>query len=287
MSRLAVLVVHGMGQQQKDFAVPMVRRVNDHVAEAGFDPAAIEWHSVWWAPVLQDEQDDLWRRMSTEDVDYRKLRQFVVHSLGDAVAYRPVRSSDLAEGQIDTYDAIHARVRAEMKVLRERTRVGKDDDDPEVPLVVLAHSLGSHVMSNYIWDRQKSGSSLGNDFEDMKTLSGIVTFGCNIPMFTLAYDTVQPIDFPVPVQDYFPQGTSEHAIKSATKWWNFYDPDDILGWPLKPLSPGYRKAVHRDVAIDVGGLFTSWNPASHVHYWEDRHFTRPVAEALGKLLRLL
>ena len=70
---------------------------------------------------------------------------------------------------------------------------------------------------------------LGNDFEDMKTLSGLLTFGCNIPLFTLAQNKVEPIKFPLPTAKYFPKGTSPNAIKAASKWWNFYDPDDILG----------------------------------------------------------
>jgi len=29
------------------------------------------------------------------------------------------------------------------------------------------------------------------------------------------------------------------------------------------------KRVKADVAVNVGGLLTSWNPASHLGYWED------------------
>ena len=144
-------------------------------------------------------------------------------------------------------------------------------------------------MSNYIWDRQKRGArSLGNDFEDLKTLTAILTFGCNMPLFTLAHRTVVPIKFPLKgLARYFPSGTSPEAIRKASRWRNYYDPDDILGYPLKPLSAGYAKAVYQDIDINVGGLFSSWNPMSHGQYWTDNNFTKPAAKAIGDVLKLL
>jgi hypothetical protein len=150
---------------------------------------------------------------------------------------------------------------------------------------------GCHILSNYIWDLQKKHTpSFGNDFEDMKTLCGLATFGCNIPLFTLAHENIEPIDFPPAVQDikpYFPPSTNPNSIKAATKWRNYYDPDDILAWPLKPLSAAYTKAVDRDIDINVGGFLSSWNPISHLQYWTDNSLTEPIAKSIGRLLRLL
>ena len=245
------------------------------------------WKPVWWAPVLAGEQAQLLRDMRRDnDLDQRKLRNFVVNALGDAVAYRKL--SETNSSQKGVYEEVHDIVRESMRALRAATREGKPEDAPEAPLVVIAHSLGCHVMSNYIWDLQKDGaSSLGNDFEDMKTLSGLLTFGCNIPLFTLAHSQVEPICFPLDVSAYFPEGTSQSKLRTATRWRNYYDPDDILGWPLKPLSASYKKAVHEDVDINVGGFFSSWNPASHGQYWTDNSFTKPAASALAQLLKLL
>ena len=52
----------------------------------------------------------------------------------------------------------------------------------------------------------------------------------------------------------------------------------ILGWPLKKLSDGHRKAVTKDREKSVGGILSSWNPVSHEDYWTDDDFTEPVAE---------
>ena len=83
------------------------------------------------------------------------------------------------------------------------------------------------------------------------------------------------------------KATSASSIKKASRWRNYYDPDDILAYPLKPLSPAYAKAVHEDVPINVGGVFTSWNPASHSQYWTDNSFTKPAATAIADVLKLL
>jgi len=118
-------------------------------------------------------------------------------------------------------------------------------------------------------------------------LAGIVTFGCAIPLFSLAYDVPVPIDLPGP--------KVAGAVRDAARWLNFLDRDDIVGWPLRPLyarhldilTPAQRGTVSRieDHEIDVGGPITRWNPASHDSYWTDDDFVRPVAAYLDTLLR--
>ena len=200
MKKLAVLVVHGMGDQQADFADGMIDELEGRIrSKHRLNPDEIEWKTVWWAPILSRAEADLWRRSQRgNDLDYKKLRSFVLHALGDAVAYREIPKNKRVRGDINAYDEIHAQVKADMKMLRQKTRAGKPANAKEVPLLIIAHSLGIHIMSNYIWDRQKRNSrSFGNEFEDMKTLSGLQTFGCNIPLFTLAQKKVESIKFPV------------------------------------------------------------------------------------------
>jgi hypothetical protein len=144
------------------------------------------------------------------------------------------------------------------------------------PLIILAHSLGGHVISNYIWDVQEADSGELSAFERMNTLSGIITFGCNIPLFTFAYDKVEPIKFP-------PSTLPDH-LRTKAKWLNFYDPDDILAYPLKAINADCNETVAEDIAINVGGLFSSWNPMSHSAYWTDNSFTKPVSNFIASFL---
>ncbi len=287
MKKLAIIVTHGMGSQGPAFADDIIEELEERLEDINLDPGDVAWKPIWWAPVLSKAQSDLWRRLRRgNNLDYKKLRKFIVHALGDAVAYR--RDSNAPVGAIKTYDEIHSLIEKDVRELRKTTRKGKPTSAKEVPLLIIAHSLGGHIMSNHIWDLQKNSvTSKGNDFEDFKTLSGLITFGCNIPLFTLSHTDVQPIDFPLNVEKYFPSSTNLNSIKAATKWRNYYDPDDVLGWPLKPLSQAYGKAVHEDVDINVGNIFKSWNPISHSQYWTDNDFTKPVAQAIGKVLRLL
>ena len=287
MKKLGILIVHGMGNQGSDFAEDMIEELEERLEDANLDPRTVAWKPVWWAPVLSDAEAELWRKERRgNNLDYKKLRKFVVHALGDAVAYRRVKKH--SPGDIAAYDEIHAKLKSDIKELRKETRRGKPANARECPMILIAHSLGCHIASNYIWDlQQPNATSLGNKFEDMKTLTAILTFGCNIPLFTLAHKDVRPIDFPLPVGRFFPSGTNANAVKAASKWRNYYDPDDILGWPLKPLSQAYGQAVHEDVDINVGGIFSSWNPASHGKYWTDNDFTKPAAKAIASVLRLL
>ena len=295
MKKLGVLVLHGMGDQGENFAEPLIEELEERLEDMNLDPNDIAWEPVWWAPVLADAQKRLWKDLRAgHDLSYRRLRKFLIHYVADSFAYRKVDAN--VPATIHTYDEIHAEVAAALQRLRTTTRRGRRQGDPEAPLFIVAHSLGCHIISNYIWDIQRdlaadfAATTRGNELEDLKTLAGIATFGCNIPFFVLAHKNVQPISFPLDAADmaaFFPSGTNLNALRKAMKWHNYFDPDDVLGWPLKPLSPAYRNAVYRDHEINAGNLLTSWNPFSHLEYWTDGDLTKPIAKSIGELLRLL
>ena len=70
-------------------------------------------------------------------------------------------------------------------------------------------------------------------------------------------------------------------LKSMVRWENYYDKDDIIAYPLKGINEAYNKVVDGDHEINVGGATTSWNPACHNGYWEDKDFFKPVAKYLA------
>ncbi len=254
---LGVAVLHGMGtQRSKAFVDPLIDELQSRLKQ----PGKIAWRRIFWADVLSARQDKYLKAANRKnELDFFNLRCFVVSALGDASAYR--RVDDDAKS---TYGRIHTIIRDEIAALKKE--LGSD----QVPLVILAHSLGGHIISNYIWDIQKKNAIVApgdSDFERMRTLAGLITFGCNIPLFTFALKKIVPI-----------------SLLKGARWLNFFDPDDVLGYPLKPLSPEYRRAVSRDIAINVGGIAASWNPLSHSKYWTDNDFTKPVAKFLESLL---
>ncbi|AHG93433.1 hypothetical protein J421_5898 (plasmid) [Gemmatirosa kalamazoonensis] len=89
----------------------------------------------------------------------------------------------------------------------------------DAPLVVVAHSLGSVIVSDYAWDAQhpETGRSKGDDdFVCMRTLAGLVTFGSNIPLFTLALPRVIAIAPPRS------SPRLSDAVRAVARWENFY-----------------------------------------------------------------
>jgi hypothetical protein len=281
MTRIGALVVHGMGRQAAGYSEGLRIALLDQL---GTQAWRIEWKEVLWAPILDPRESDLWTAMNTAvnpagmpiRLGWNTTRQFVLHNLGDATAYQRDRHVESA-GQL-----IHQRVSNAIEDLETAL------DDPAAPVVVLAHSLGGHIMSNYIWDRQHGKQpSLLLPQAPIPMLAGMVTFGCNIPLFALAFRDAKPIDLPG-------AGITNPAVVDATRWLNFVDKDDVLGWPLRPLymkdfadlTVAQQRTVNKleDYEISVGSLSTGWTPASHDGYWEDDDFVSPVADYLTRLL---
>ncbi|NIR38117.1 MAG: hypothetical protein GWN07_12325, partial [Actinobacteria bacterium] len=72
------------------------------------------------------------------------------------------------------------------------------------------------------------------------------------PLFTFAYEDVQPIDFP--------GEALAPAVADVARWVNYYDRDDVLGYPLRPVSSSYAAVVDADVEVNVGGFPASATP---------------------------
>jgi len=267
--KLAVLIIHGMGTQTPSFADSLVAELKSRLAAHGKNATEVAFATVFWADITQPAQEAyLGRARKDHDLDFMSVRRFVVGALGDAAAYQRIDDSNNS-----VYTAIHERIQAIIHDLFV-TQLG----ETSVPLVVMAHSLGGHIMSNYIWDIQNGNVPRQglSGFEKFWSHAGMITFGCNIPLFTFAYKKIEPIEFP--------SLRLPSNVKTLARWYNFYDPDDVLGYPLKPVSPSYARIVDADTAINVGGLLSSWNPASHTQYWTGDSFTKPVATFLATLL---
>ena len=266
--KIGVLLVHGMGAVTDDFAHDAVQELRERISGRGLNRDHIAWESVYWAPVLVNRETQLWVDLSAEhDLNWAKLRKFFINAFGSVSAYQA------DQDRSETYHNIHGVILQSLQKLK--AKLGGEDK----PLVVVAHSVGSAIMSNYIWDRQKGRDEArfgASPFERMETLAGLVTMGSNIPLFTLACNPVKSIEFPSPA---LPEN-----LKKKAKWLNFYDSDDVLGWPLKPLSASYAEAVTEDLEVNVGNILTSWNPANHAAYWTDDSVIKPLAYLVASLL---
>ncbi len=279
MTKLGVALVHGMGNQGPDFADASIEEIRSRIHDSGKNPNDVSWKPIHWGGILNGRENELWRKLSADhDLDSVRIRRdIVISGLGDAIAYQGPAFQNST-----VYDPIHEKIAVMLTELRDTL-----DKQDKSPLVILAHSLGCAIVSNYIWDVQKETRippSATTSFAKAETLSGLITFGCNIPLFTLSrpLTQVKTIKFPgVKSGNCFP-GTNATARSHILKWNNYFDADDILGYPLKPLNSAYDKAVDKDIQIQTGTIL-----GAHTGYWTDNDFTRPVARQLVDLLELL
>ena len=271
---LAVVSIHGMGTHEKDFADAMQRELQDRYN----GPSDLVFDTIHWSPVLSGAEDKLWDKVRGDhDLDFTKLRRFVLNALGDSIAYQPLKETTDSKVK-DVYRLVHEEVGKTLK--RVASKAGE-----KTPLVILAHSLGSVIVSNYLWDLWKPSSSENpplppaSPLERGETLAGLVTFGSPLALWSLRYPNFgDPIPFP-----HAKLGT--HFPKVKGQWLNLFDQDDILAYPLRGINAQYKKVVTLDQQVSVGGLFTGWNPVAHTEYWTDDDFTKPVASVLNKIAR--
>lgn len=286
MADVALITVHGMGQTPPDYAADTGRRLQQRIG-ARF-ASQVDMRAVYYQHILQGNEQEVWRRVEQHStVRYDALRKFLLFGFGDAAG--------LENGKEDSGSVYEL---AQIEIAKTLLDVYAANG-AATPLVLLSHSLGCQVLSSYIYDAQKARSGLPvavgvwrdidhwsrtlqgralteseKSFLACGTALGWITTGCNIPIFVAAHKemTIIPISAPRP----------------SFRWLNLYDPDDVLGWPLQPLSEGYRVLVE-DRAINAGHgvmdwIVRSWNPLSHSCYWDDDAVLTPLAAMLTQLI---
>lgn len=283
---------------------------------------AVVCEPVHWAPSLQPAQEKLFKQHFTGDPDgffealqdgvkemnrgsqtglarfmplmmkrtdsrlgrlnYPGLRWVMMHFIGDAIAYQPT------PGGREVYDSVHVKVAEALARLRRRA-----GDD--APLCVVAHSLGTVIASNFFYDLEKERktgrqllpervrSAMGDSpLERGETLTHFYTLGSPLALWTLRYPN-QSFDAPVSVPA--PE-LSRHHPGMEGEWVNFFDDDDVIAWPLRPLSETYRRMV-RDERVELKGPLFSWTPMAHPFYWADDAVMKPIAQALARTWKQL
>lgn len=273
-NHIAIAVVHGMGSADQHYSVELKHRVTEAFLKADkhHHEETLIWQEVYWGDLVQAQHARTLQAVNYKnDLAYPGLRELFVDYLGTSLAYRPQSGYPL-------YPLLHARIKEQLAKLAGHRRV----DNHRTPLVVLAHSFGSVIMSNYIYDLQIEQARIGgwlsglSPFEQFHSFAGFITFGSPLAVYA-----DQPGDFDRAIRVHGP-GLPE-SQQARVRWLNFYDKDDIVAYPLKGINSAYAKAVSDDIEINVGSAATSWNPGCHNGYWEDPDFYKPVAQYLSEL----
>ncbi|WP_223668876.1 hypothetical protein [Kangiella shandongensis] len=274
MKRLVVAIIHGIASEDKHYSTEFKHRVVEHYLKGDRKNRMEDdllFHEIYWGDLIQGVNEELLQRLDyRNELTYTSVRQLFVDFMNLALAYNNSSDSGL-------YQAIHNRIADSMKKLSAHRHVDADN----TPVVLLAHSFGSVIMSHYIQDLRNAGA--GNEkvsnmtcVERFETLAGLITFGSPLAI----YDSLTE-RLPAPIEKTGHKLDPE--LKARAKWLNFYDKDDIVAYPMKSISDDYEKVVSADHEINVGSAATSWNPACHTGYWEDKDFYRPVANYLGEM----
>lgn len=245
MGRVVLLAIHGMGKTKRKFAKKLKKSLATEMGAQDWQKVVVK--SVYYQDILQKNQTRTMQAMRREPINWIGLREFMLYGFSDAAGLER-RSGHAGSPYHRTQQVIRG-------VLSEVY----DELGGAVPVVIIAQSLGGQVISNYLWDAQQAMASQGTwkfdpaeedaekeRFLRLKTLGFLFTTGCNIPIFLAGFPQEE-------IKAICTQGDGYDF-----KWRNFYDADDILGWPLQPLSDSYRRAVDRDIPVDaassLGGL---------------------------------
>jgi len=142
--------------------------------------------------------------------------------------------------------------------------------------------LGAVIASNFFYDLQYPSSrvpevvDVSSALERGDTLTNFYSFGTTLPLWSLRYH-----DFSCPIQ--VPSShVNRYYAGLEGEWVNFYDRDDILGYPLRPIDPAYERAVKEDIEVNSGGVAMSWNPLSHGGYFSNRSMNQRIAQGLAR-----
>ncbi len=281
--KAAFITIHGMGKTDANYSADLFTELSKRLKEKA---DCVHLGSVYYQGILQPNEERVWAKVQ-EGLGWSSLREFLLFGIADAAG---LESGKEKPGSV--YE--QAQVAIAKELWSARNEVGEDS-----PVVFLAHSLGCQVLSCYLWDASQSaagkpvsvgiwkdinafGSSITGGsglppgditFLQGKTLRTLFTTGCNIPVFVAAHAKTDIRPFPKP-NDTF-------------AWHNFYDKDDVLGWPLTDLSDEYKSSVF-DKQVNAGGgvwgwITKSWNPMSHNQYWADSEILDPLEAVLRSL----
>lgn len=248
MAKLGIVAVHGIGKQSKGFYSDLRSGLKKKLKERNI--TEYEFKGFLYAPIMQGNQEVLWDRIAKNTISLDVLRRFLLFYFGDAGAYgyKPGTESSV-------YRAIHKKFEGVLK--KELAKLSED-----ATVVIIAQSFGCHVVSDFLWDLEK-GQNNQLLASIQKKLKLIITTGCNIPLFVCGLEKLQA--FKKPNEEF--------------RWYNYYDKDDVLGWPLRPLGTSYRKLVTKDNIINTGLPILS-----HLNYWRNERVLGEITDAIKDVM---
>lgn len=271
---IALITIHGMGDTERDYYTEFYDAIKKSLGKTTWDKVAFK--PIYYQDIVQGNEEAIFNRMR-DQIDWMKLRKFLLYGFSDAASL---------EYKKDAADSPYFLT--QKTIMQSMDEIFENSGQQELPVIVVAQSLGCQVISSYIWDatpgRQATNGIWSKDLNDgtttgspkdkfrrMRSLQRLYTTGCNIPIFVSGHKKIEAISPP----------------NNSFKWHNFFDQDDVLGWPLKPLSESYDELVE-DIPINasggaIGTIIKSWNPFSHGQYWTDSEVIGHISSSIKQI----
>ena len=266
MEKLGILVIRGSGGTGFARLKKFINKLNHLLSRKGIHTNQIVYEYIDWYEPLQTQQELLLERMNANPefkLKSKSIRKLLLANIADLINYGG--KPNLPD---QAYEKTHMLVYNSILNLESQL-------EENAPLIILASSMGTEIMNNYIWDRQHSGKSDQfslTSFQRFETLVGLFTFGNNIPIFSSSstIDDLTPIVFPMP--------KALPKWRDMAVWENYFDKNDPLGYPIKFINEDYALANVRDIQIGVGNILSFWNLLSHFGYWTSRKLQKRISE---------
>jgi len=262
----AIITVHGMGDTNINYYKSIGKKLRQAVGKDTWD-SRVHLESVYYQDLLQGNQEEYWEDSDDEHgLRWDFLRKFMLFAFSDAASIEHSLHNDKV-----LYKAVHQKIATAF----DNAYIALGNEAK--PVFLIAQSLGGQEVSNYIWDAQANqhffsapgpGDAEQKAFRRFSTCKQFITTGCNIPVFKAGL--IDPKNFQRPNDDF--------------TWHNYFDVDDVLGYPVKKMAPSFDVDWVNDLKVSVGGFFTGWNPASHTKYWTDKDVVGPIAQDIKSIL---
>jgi|SRR6185437_7670050 len=289
-----IVFVHGIGDQCDGFSfwlqakiksefIKTVLRVSSHnPPEDG-----IHFCEALWYQATQRDQNTLWGElfpwMKERNIPKKELvrnpmslfsrlrhmtffRKLVVNFQGDLIAY-------LESPGANKYGAIHHEIYRAFETCTKQTLSTEATPHNPALLTVVGHSLGAVITSDLLYD-----TLIGKKrrWPPHLRLANLMSLGSPLALYKLRYG-YGPDSFQKPITMQDQNG----------RWINFYDPQDVVGYPLKTLNEAYNNAVFLDKVISVGQWWNPWHfirqntPFNHNLYLKDRTIAKIIGRKAG------
>ena len=141
----------------------------------------------------------------------------------------------------------------------------------QVPLVAVAHSLGSVILSDFVYDAQAAAGPGALRARYGLALRALFSLGSPLALYALRYPH---LGFDRPI-----------ALDGDARWVNALYRPDVIAYPLGPAGPAYAAAVE-DWILPLRWWPWYWTPLAHLAYWNDRHLVGRVAAELARVAAL-